>query len=225
VTWVLAIPKIYKVIKTLASQVTGVELFDHDYMKSCQLCELPAIDKSLVPEWEKEGGYREKVLEIFDGYPRMFQVMMPIGLRAVGPRASDHEMVLFLSAINAEDDRWAEIQDKLQSILPENIGIEIRQSVGPLLYNDCFLPFLPGDETEFNRPPKPGNKISPQTETEKQNLLNGTSTAEADFLPGGRLGGYVTTQNEETKIQTTYGLTSGHVVLPTCKFPIHLGCI
>lgn len=67
--------------------------------------------------------------------------------------------------------------------------------------------------------------ISILSTRERHNLLNGALTAETDFLPGGTIGGYVTTQHKETKIQTTYGLTNGHVVLAPCKFELlHVYC-
>lgn len=222
VTWAAAVPKIYKVMKQLASPLMGVELYDYEYMKYSKFCEIPRADLSLVSDWEREGGYREKVLEIFESYPQMWHMMLPIGLGSKGLGASDHNTVLLLNAINAEDDRWAEIQDKIQSILPDKMRIELRQSSGPCsFYNSSSQSLYYQDMKvsidKYSRPPKPGCEISPQTGTERQNLLNKTSTAEADFLPGGTMGGFVTTQNEKTGMRTTYGLTNGHVALSPCK--------
>lgn len=142
VMWVPAILKVYQVVQELASQIPGVEFFDSEYMESCQFCEPPSSGQSLVPEWEREGGYRERVLKVFEDYPRMFQMMMPIGLRATGPRASDHKTVLLFDAINAEDDRWNEIQKRLQSILPDNLDIELRQREAENIFFQHHFPSL-----------------------------------------------------------------------------------
>jgi hypothetical protein len=81
-----------------------IELFDREYMHTCRICEPPSSSQSFVPEWENEGGYREKVLKVFENYPPMFEVMIPTGLRARGRKAYNHTTVIYFQAINAEDD-------------------------------------------------------------------------------------------------------------------------
>lgn len=209
VKWAEAVLKLHQVVRQLASQVTGIEIFDREYMRTCRICEPPSSSQDFVPEWEREGGYRQQVLKIFDDYPQMFQVMIPIGLRAVGQKAYDHTTVIYFQAIHADDKKWDEIQTKLQSILPDNIGIEIRQGGGSFFLHNLLDRLSLKSYLSLAEVRRPGCRISLQTPQDSTNEAWGT------------MGGYVRTKPREsskTVRETIYGVTNGHVVLEPGEF-------
>ena len=152
--------------------------------------------------WEKGQNYRQKILQLFENRPHMWQAMMPIGVRAKGKRAEDHRMVIYFDALNAEDDAWDDLEEAMRSILPEDVGIQILQNTGSLFCNDKLAPLQNVSKPEFSadnyiRPPRPGWEIS----------------IEQDNSSSGTMGGYIMTEAKDTGRRTTFGVTNAHIVL------------
>lgn len=203
-TWAKAVTEIYEEANMLCEpgKEIGVELYDYHYMDTFRFDRCPSKEgREMSMNWEKGQNYRQKILQLFENRPYMWQAMMPIGVRAKGKRAEDHRMVIYFDALNAEDDAWDDLEEAMRSILPEDIGIEILQNTGPLFCNDNLAPSQNVSKPKFSaedyiRPPRPGCEIS----TKQHGSGSGT------------MGGYVMTEAKDTKKRTTFGVTNGHVV-------------
>lgn len=176
----------------------GVELVDMTYMGTSGICALPTpMAQELSANWENGHNYRERILQLFDAPHEMFQVMIPIGTCSLGDFTST---VVFFDALNAEDSSWDSLEERIRSILPSHIGVEIRQRSGPLFsspqlaFDDDGEGYIPSPE-DYRLPPRPGCDIG----------VEGSRSA-------GTMGGYVVTENEVGK-RTTYGVTNAHVAL------------
>jgi hypothetical protein len=190
----------------------GVELIDWQYMFSTHLCASPPSEsKELLANWELGNKYLEKILQMFEVPHKMFQAMIPIGRCSAGQREYEWSIVIFFDALNAEDDAWDVIEERMRSILPDNIGIEIQQRAGSLFctgsdnntqqiaeYNQPY--WVSSMAKQYTQPALPGCQVSPQGKY---------------WL--GTMGGYVTTLDKETGNSTTYGVTNAHVALEDGK--------
>ncbi|KAH8696534.1 hypothetical protein BGW36DRAFT_360361 [Talaromyces proteolyticus] len=202
--WAKAVTEIYDEVQSAVYPETeiGVELYDGVYMKTCEICEPPSHSKELLKDWEKGQNYCQQILQLFDGYGHMWQAMVPTGLRAIGEGASDHSTVIFFDALNADDDAWDAIEERMKAILPPEISIEIRQASSPLFLQDdptlssSLLAHFTSLFQELERPPRPACAISV-----KNSLVSGT------------MGGYVVTVSKDTGIKTAFGVTNAHVAL------------
>lgn len=72
----------------------------------------------------------------------MFQVMIPVGRCAAGWREYEWTTVVLFEAMNAEDVAWDSLEERVRSILPDSVDIEIRQRAAPL--------FCGGDPSELS---------------------------------------------------------------------------
>lgn len=203
-TWAKAVTEIYEEANMLCKpgEEIGVELYDYHYMVTYRFGPCPSKERDeMSMNWEKGQNYRQKILQLFENRPHMWQAMVPIGLYAEGKRSQDHKMVICFDALNAEDDAWDELEEAMRSILPGDVGIEILQSAGPLFCNDKLSPLQNRFKPKFSadnyiRPPRPGCEIS----IARNDLSSGT------------MGGYVMTEAKDTKKRTTFGVTNAHVV-------------
>jgi hypothetical protein len=207
-TWAKAVVEIYALIQSLAEPGTeeiGVELIDDGYIGLYRFCEPPSDSaRQLQENWDAGEAYHQQILDLFENYPDMYQVMMPIGVRTMDQYADDdHKLVLFFDALNAEDDVWDVLEPKIKAILPKDVGIEIRQAVNRLLCYSvvgkelCDSSFYPEN---YERPLQPGSRVG----------IQGDSTR------FGTMGGYVVTKAKDDK-STAFAVTNAHVVLP-CEF-------
>lgn len=200
-TWAKAVTEIYEEANMLCepAREIGVELFDYKYMDTYRFGPCPSKERAeMSMNWNMGQNYRQRILQLFENRSHMWQVMVPIGLWAEGSRSQDHKMVIYFDALDAEDDVWDELEEAIRSILPEDIGVAILQSTGPLLRfgnNMAKLKpvFVAG---KYTRPPMPGCEIS----------------IEQNKLSAGTMGGYVITEAKDTRIRTTFGITNAHVV-------------
>lgn len=143
---------------------------------NAQLCTLPTtISQELSTNWEIGRNYCQKILDLFQGPHPMFQAMLPIGRCTIrrtgalndGPPTYELSAVIFFDALNAEDELWDYLEGQIRSILPSEIGIEIRQRSGPLFFSPPYFPkndmkaLIPSPE-EFARPPRFGCDVAVQ---------------------------------------------------------------
>ncbi|KAI7975190.1 hypothetical protein EIK77_001876 [Talaromyces pinophilus] len=204
-TWAKAVTEIYQEANMSCEQgmEIGVELFDFNYMSTSRFVPGPSEkSRELSTNWNKGQNYHQKILQLFENRPHMWQAMMPIGVRAKGKRAEDHRMVIYFDALNAEDDAWDDLEEAMRSILPEDVGIEILQNTGSLFCNDKLASLQNVSKPKFSadnyiRPPRPGCEIS----------------IEQDNSSSGTMGGYIITEAKDTGRKTTFGVTNAHIVL------------
>ncbi|GAM35273.1 hypothetical protein TCE0_017r03476 [Talaromyces pinophilus] len=200
--WKRAVTEIYAATQSMVEGDTevGVELFDSDYMHSSHICAPPpAESQELSLNWERGYSYCEQILQLFESPSQMIQAMLPTGRCSAGKREYEWITVIYFSALNADDRAWDYIEQRIRSILPSHIGIEIRQRTRPLFCNDDG----DSDSTQGStigdrcmRPPRPGCEISRQGDKES-----------------GTMGGYIVTEAHDTKGKTIYGVTNAHVAL------------
>jgi hypothetical protein len=203
--WAKAVTEIYAATKQAAQweAEVGLELFDWKYMNSSHICTPPDSDsQELKANWEEGLKYFQQICRLFENRPPMFQAMIPVGRCAAGQRAYEWRTVILFDALNTEDDTWDSIETEIRSLIPPQIGIEIRQGLGPLFcYDGAKL--LQHEQWEFEsvrakytRPPRPGCGIG----------IRGISGA-------GTMGGYVVTEKADTKERTIFGVTNAQVAL------------
>jgi hypothetical protein len=198
-SWAQAVAEIYAEYKTAfpPNFILGVELCDWEYMSTAHICEPPAdSSRELLANWDEGHGYHRQITALFENRTPMYQAMLPTGLCAGNKCVYDWTTVIFFDALDARDEAWDEVETEMRAFLPDNIGIEIRQRVG-LLHCDYSPQGLDADDC-FARPPRPGCDISVQS---SGNPTNGT------------MGGYVVTEDKNTKEKSVFGVTNGIVVL------------
>lgn len=197
--WAKAVSEIYTAAKRVAKEggEIGVELCDRRFTDTSHIC-TPPDSGSFKANWDEGLGYRHKILQLFEDRPTMFQVMIPVGRCAAGWREYEWTTVVLFEATNAEDVAWDSLEERMRSILPDGIDIEIRQRVTPLFCDDIFgeAAHKELDLAKYVRPPKPGCEIS------QQNIPS-----------AGTMGGYIITEAADTKKRTTFGVTNAHVAL------------
>ncbi|KAI7968691.1 hypothetical protein EIK77_005707 [Talaromyces pinophilus] len=197
--WAKAVTEIYTAAKQAAEEgkEIGVELCDRRFADTSHICTPPDSGR-LKANWEEGLGYRHQILQLFENLPTMFQVMIPVGRCAAGWREYEWTTVVLFEAMNAEDVVWDFLEERVRSILPGSIDIEIRQRAAPLFCGGDLGAIA--DEVnlaQYARPPRAGCEISQQNDNTK----------------AGTMGGYVITENTDTKERTTFGVTNAHVAL------------
>ncbi|KAF3404888.1 hypothetical protein DPV78_002968 [Talaromyces pinophilus] len=201
--WAKAVTEIYTAAQQAAEEgkEIGVELCDRRFADTSHIC-TPPDSGTLKANWEEGLGYRHQILQLFENLPTMFQVMIPVGRCAAGWREYEWTTVVLFEAMNAEDVAWDFLEERVRSILPGSIDIEIRQRAAPLFCGgDLGAIAREVNLAQYARPPKPGCEISQQNDNTK----------------AGTMGGYVITENTDTKERTTFGVTNAHVALANYK--------
>lgn len=199
--WAKAATEIYTAAKEVAEEGSeiGVELCDRRFTGSSHIC-TPPDSSSLETNWDEGRDYRHQILQLFENRPAMFQIMTPVGRCAWGSREYEWTTVVLFEAMNSEDVAWDSLEERMRALLPDDIGIEIRQRANQLFCFDGNVGVIAYEQRsleKFVRPPEPGCEISQQ---------NDNTTA-------GTMGGYIVTEATDTKIRTTFGVTNAHVAL------------
>ncbi|GAM39786.1 hypothetical protein TCE0_034r11613 [Talaromyces pinophilus] len=201
--WAKAVTEIYTAAKQAAEEgkEIGVELCDRRFADTSHICTPPDSGR-LKANWEEGLGYRHQILQLFENLPTTFQVMIPVGRCAAGWREYEWTTVVLFEAMNAEDVAWDSLEERVRSILPGSIDIEIRQRAAPLFCGDDLGAIAREvNLAQYARPPRAGCEISQQNDNTK----------------AGTMGGYVITENTDTKERTTFGVTNAHVALANYK--------
>ncbi|RAO64961.1 uncharacterized protein BHQ10_000973 [Talaromyces amestolkiae] len=203
--WAKAVTEIHTAAKEVAKEgrEVGVELCDRAFERSSHIC-TPPDSSSLEANWDVGRDYCHQILQLFENRPTMFQIMTPVGRCSRGWHEYEWTTVVLFEAIDAEDVAWDFLEERMRALLPDDIGIEIRQRANPLF---CFdgapgiIAYRQLDLKAYVRPPKPGCEFSQHN----QNTRAGT------------MGGYIVTEAADTKMRTTFGVTNAHVALGSYK--------